>query len=202
MVKTMKKLYLSNWNYNAALILTELESIIKNNGGRICSTWPTAREQYEIINRTLLQEINDTHDRLQRVERLKREDAAHAYREKLKQLESIDNAPRVVFHGDYLYIRFAINDKCYYYQLDDNPFFDFYFTKSAIIDGDKINDCCYSNNDNKKWWKDIFYSYNCTPDERRAAAEIIFNMLLSAPDSRTYHDKNRKQYKKLYFVEV
>jgi hypothetical protein len=199
MVKTMKKFYLSNWNYNAALILTELENIIKNNGGRICSTWPTARESYEIVNRSIIGEINNTREKLNRAMAFKRDTTT--YHEKLKQLESVDNTPKTVFYGDYLYIRFTLNGKCYYYQLDDNPFFDFMYTKSAIID-DTTNECCYSNNDNKKWWKDIFYSYYCTPADRRAAAEMIFNMLIAAPDSRTYHDKNRKQYKKLYFAEV
>ena len=205
----VQKLYLSSWQYNAALILTELENIVKNNGGKICKTWSygappewiTHRKKYEIVNRSLTGAISEARQRLERLEALSRTDAATAYREELKQLENIDNTPRILYYGDLHYISFTLNNCYYYYQLDSNPFFDFYYTKKVIYDDNKILNCCYSDGDAKKWWKDIFYSFRCTPAERRAAAEMIFNMLTAAPTSRKYTAKNQKEYTKIYYTE-
>lgn len=203
------KLYLGNWEYNAALILTELEYIIKNNGGKICKTWSygnppawiTERKKYSVVNRTLIKAIHEARERVTRLEAFNRIEALTTAREELKQLESIDNEPKTLYHGDYLYINFTLNGNYYYYQLDKNPFFEFYYTKKAIINNNQVNNCCYSDADTKKWWKDIFYSFRCTQEERRAAAVTIFNMLTSAADSRTHSPKNKKQYTTIYYTE-
>ena len=54
-----KKLYPDTWNYNAALILGELEKIVLNNGGRLCATWKRERQYHEIINRGILDRIKE-----------------------------------------------------------------------------------------------------------------------------------------------
>ena len=201
-------LYLGNWQYNAALILTELETIVKNNGGKICKTWSygnpptwiTERKKYSVVNSTLIKAIHEARERVQRLETFSRTEAIPAAREELKQLESIDNLPKVLYHGEYLYLNFTLNGNYYCYQLDSNPFFEFYYTKRAITNNNQVNNCCYSDADNKKWWKDILYSFKCTREERHTAALFIFNMLISAADSRTHSPKNKKQYTTIYYT--
>lgn len=207
-IKTERR-YLSTWSYNAALILEELESIIKSKGGAICATWQyasppawlTQRKQYEITNRTLDGAKREIIERLEKLEKLGREEAAAAQREKLKEYEEINNAPRVCYYGDYLYIHFVLNGYCYYYQMDRNPFFDFNYGKVAIENGDKINRLYYMNGDSKKWLKDIYFSFGCDDDARKKAAQNIFNMLIAAPTCHTYRAGGRAEYTTIYKME-
>lgn len=197
----IKKLYLCSWTYNAALILTELDKIIKNNGGKIVSTWRTTkRPEILITNRNLTTAIQDASARVNRVILHKSVDPAPFINE-LKQLESINNNFILTCHGDYLYTSFILNGCYYNYNMNDNPFFEFYYTKTSVINGNKIINTCYSLNDKKLWWKDIFYSYKCTHEQRRAAALDIFNMLLSSSTSLTYTSKKQNQYTTINIIE-
>lgn len=197
----IKKLYLSSWPYNAALILTELDKIIKNNGGKIVSTWRTTkRPDILITNRNLITAIQDARARVDRVMLRKSIDPAPFINE-VKQLESINNNFVLTCHGDYLYTSFILNGCYYNYNMNDNPFFEFYYTKTPVINGNKIINTCYSLNDNKRWFKDIFYSYKCTHEQRRAAALDIFNMLMASTTSLTYNSKTQSHYKNINILE-
>lgn len=205
-----KNLYLRTWDYNAALILGELENIVKNNGGKLCTTWDGANPPayvtkrgapYEIVNRRLDEAIIEKRERIERLTALKRAEAAAALTEDLKQLESIDNAPKKSYYGEWLYICFIYNNDYYYYQLDVNPFFEFYYTKRPIENGNKINRNCYSSKDDKKWWSDSLWGWGRTPDEIKNAAQFIFDMLTGAKYSTPYHDNTRKNYTTIYFME-
>ncbi len=205
-----KKLYLSNWPYNAARILTELESIVKNNGGKLCTTWEygtppaymTERgEPCEIINRSLSGAIHEKRERLERLEMLKRHEAAAEVKKELEQLESITNEPKKMYYGEWLYISFTHNGYYYYYQLDENPFFEFFFSKRPIGDGNKINRNCYGKEDQKKWWSDDLWRWGRSDEEIKTAAQNIFNMLIAADISREYIDRKRKQFTNIYFLE-
>lgn len=206
-----KKLYLRNWDYNAALILGELENIVKSNGGKLCTTWDGPKppayvtqrgEPCEIVNRTLNEAIEEKRDRLARVVALKRPAAIISeYKSDLEQLESIDNTPVKSYYGEWNYISFTHNNYYYYYQLDNNPFFDFYFSKHPIENGNKINRNAYTKTDDKKWWNDNFWRWGRTPDEIKKAAKFIFEMLTTAQNSRPYTDNKRNAFTTVYFME-
>ena len=207
--ENVQRRYLNSWNYNAAHILTELETIVKNNGGALCRTWEhrnppawlTERKQYLITNRTLSEAIHKEREFLTRLERLGRADTAHETREKIAQYEALNNAPVLSYYGDYLYISFVLDDNYYYFSMDSNPFFDFHFARVKIEDGNKINRNYYLHDDPKAWWNDCFWRVNCSASDIREAANLIYNMLLTADHNRTYREKNRKPYTNIILIE-
>lgn len=203
------RLYLGSWKYNAAHILTELETIVKNHGGEMCSTWEgktapawvTERKQYIITNRTLSEAIRKENEFLSRLETLGRTDAARETREKIAQYETINNDPKTLYYGDYLYMCFVLDGYYYCFSMDDNPFFDFHFAKVKIEPENKINRNYYSHTDKKEWWDDCFWRFDCSPEDRREAANLIFNMLLTAKTCTTYRTKNRGLYTNIVLLE-
>lgn len=206
---TAERRFLTSWKYNAARIFAELENIVKNNGGELCATWQyatppewlTKRKKYLITNRTLEETIEKEKNLLSRLEKLGRNDAARETREKIDHLLSIDNAPRVSCYADYLYIQFSLDGYFYYYSMDSNPFFDFHFARVKIEEGEKINQNYYLQDDAKKWLYDCFFFADCAEADTREAANLIFNMLLTADTCRTYTDKKRGKYTSLFRLE-
>lgn len=188
---TNKRLYLDSWGYNTALILQELEAIVLRNGGAIVSTWKTtARETVMITNRSLDEAIQKQRKFISNLEAFGRNTDV-AMKELLK-LEEIGNEPIEAYYGDWHYICFTIGGKYYYYSIDDNPFFDFHYTKCDVVNG-MVSPDYYSRKDNQKWMKDCFLSFYCTQEERRKAAEEIFNMLLKSKDSEKYNGNRRPE---------
>lgn len=205
-----KKLYLTNWSYNSALILAELENIVKSNGGKLCATWEygeppawlTKRgEPCEITNRTLSKAIHEKREHYERLKTRGRLEAQEACKKELEQLENINNGPVKSFYGEWKYINFILDDFYYSYSMDDNPFFDFHYSKRHIENKNKINRNYYCNIDDKIWWDDDFWRWNRSEAEIKKAAQIIFNMLTTAKESKTYIDKKRKLYTNIYFLE-
>ena len=174
----MKHLYLSNWPYNAAHIFDELEKIVLNHGGAIVSTWRnTAREKVSITNRTLNGAIREEKERIERLENLGRP-ADHCKRD-LERLEAINNEPYITAYGDWQYISFVVNGMYYYYQVDRNPFFPFYYTKTPVTGGE-IDRNAWSYEDKKEWLYDCFFRVDCSQADRVEAANLIFNMLVNS----------------------
>ena len=178
--------YLTSWNYNAALILDELEKIVLNNGGAIVSTWQKERKQFAITNRSIMGAIREEQERIERwtkadgiTPKETRQKAIQAAREHILELEQIPNAPHVTPYGDYTYICFMLNGFYYYYSMDRNPFFDFHYSKTPIVNGE-INKNHYCNNDKKEWFFDCFWRWNCSVADIKEAANLIFNMLCNS----------------------
>jgi hypothetical protein len=90
----------------------------------------------------------------------------------------------------------------YYIQLDDNPFFPFYYQKTPIAeDNTRSNDACLDEID-KSWLWDCFFTtsdqkQDITAD-RKEAANIIFNKLLSASNSVIRRDSRRTRVPNTY----
>lgn len=193
-----KRLYLRSWDYNAALLMNELERIVIANGGKVK---PAIRKAV-ISNRNLDDAIEDYKQKLEKYTELEkvdpkpiRADAIKSLVAALQELETIDNRPREVTR--LTYINFVLGDYVYYYQVDNNPFFEFYFHKIKVVDG-SFSKSVYLDEDNKSWMKDCFLSYACSKDEIKKAASNIFNMLLSAKPSRTYFKTEKIKVKNTY----
>ena len=188
---TNKRLYLDNWSYNAALTLQELENIVLENGGAIVSTWKTTeRDTVTISNRSIAKVI---HEKQERLERFKEKGIRTDILEnEIKELEAIPNEPVTLYYGDWHYICFTIGSDYYHFSLDRNPFFDFHYCKCPIIDG-LVSPNYYMDKDNKEWLYDCFFSWNCTEEDRRNAANAIYNKLIKAHYSGTYRDKNKRK---------
>ena len=191
--KDNERLYLKSWQYNAARILSELANIVKTNGGRV-QPLKTAI----ISDRSLSYTIQEKKQKLEMLsEHLpesKNLSAALTYKEQITKeieaLESINNEPITVTHTSY--IKFVLDGILYYYQVDDNPFFEFYYTKAPVQNnkiGSNIN--TYADCDAKEWVKDSLFKYACPEKDIKDAANFIFNMLTNAPLSRTKEFNNK-----------
>lgn len=187
-----QNLYLNNWGYNSARIFRALASIIENNGGEVL---PSVCNRYAMVqNRTLHYTIIETREKLEKYERIEaagshnpaRVEAIKKMRDDLERWEGFDNTP---FRADHLeYIRFRLDGFEYYYQHDENPFFDFHYTKTPVPASEeerrKQNQSYYAFDDKKEWLWDCFFSLTCSADDVKEAANMIFNMLLSSPLSK------------------
>ncbi len=192
-----KCLYLSAWRYNAARVLTELARIVKNNGGTVAPKTPAL-----IINRNLEGTVNEYTERLRHLQTLQveigynetRAAAIVTYSEKLQELQKVDNTP--IKTGYISYLSFVL-DGNYYYQIDENPFFDFHYIKTPVKSGRRSCDAIYKN-DKKEWVADCFFTSFCTNEEVKTAAGYIFDMLTSAPVSKIRLDTKRRRVPNLY----
>lgn len=189
---TYERRFLTSWQYNAALIFDELENIVLNNGGAIVSTWAKNRKAYAITNRSILGAIQEEEERIERYENIngvapneKRAKAIAAAREKLDELKRIPNDPHVTYYGDFRYICFALNGIYFYYSVNDNPFFEFHYSKAKIKNG-QVNKRHYLNCDKKDWFYDCFLYRNCSHADIKEAANLIFNMLMNAHETSVH----------------
>ena len=200
--KENQTLYPATWEYNALLIIDELATVIKNNGGRVK---PGYRAGY-IQNRSVDNAIIEYQARAEKIAAAideysdsdKTKNAArvlvnlNADIEKLKQ---IDNAPRRIEHG--LYLSFVIDNSYYYIQLGDNPFFEFYYQKTPIKDNRYSADV-YLTELEKTWLYDCFFKMDCAAADRREAANLIYNILVNAPYSEIHREYKKERVSNLY----
>jgi hypothetical protein len=179
--KPVERLYLRSWEYNTALILQHLEKIITDNGGQICSTYKGSLAMFrEITNRTLSGAIREKADFIKKLEELNRP-AEHA-RAELERLEAIPNKPVIVRYSTYL--SFILDGVYYHYSMDDNPFFDFHYHKIPVSQDNKYTGEYYMEKASKEWLYDCFFKMDCSDADRKEAANLIFNYLMSAPASK------------------
>ena len=201
---TTNKLYLSNWDYNAALIIEELAAIVENNGGTVKPGTVTIIE-----NRALNENMRNAAARLDQLERIeaeapgmneKRTEAMKRLRADIEKWERIDNSPRTVHHCTWhsAYISFKLGGMYYYYQTDSNPFFDFHYQKTQIDVNGTISRCACLENDPKEWLYDCFLRADATDADRREAANLIYNMLVKAAPSVIRRDSRRVRVRNQY----
>lgn len=101
----------------------------------------------------------------------------------------------VVTHTSY--ITFVLDGFYYYYQVDSNAFFPFYFTKRPIIN-EKYSRDAYLDNDPKEWFFDCFFSKSCCDADVVEAANLIFNMLCNAAPSQICRNRKRQRVPNTY----
>lgn len=201
---TPNKLYLSNWDYNAALIIEELAAIVENNGGTVKPGTVTIIE-----NRALNTNKREAAARLEQLERIEAEapgtnehrtDAIKRLRADIEKWEHIDNTPRTVHHCTWssAYISFKLGGMYYYYQTDSNPFFDFHYQKTPIDINGTVSCCACLENDPKEWLWDCFLRADATDADRREAANLIYNMLVKAAPSVIRRDSRRVRVRNQY----
>lgn len=88
------------------------------------------------------------------------------------------------------YITFELDGMIYYFQVDQNPFFPFYFNKTPAKAGKYSRDAGLEEF-NKEWLFDCFWQSNCAQADIIEAANMIFNGLCNAPASQIIRSYNR-----------
>lgn len=95
------------------------------------------------------------------------------------------------------YISFVLDETHYYYQVNDNPFFEFYYNKTPIKNGKRSRDAGLEA-DKKEWLFDCFFGSNCGQQDIIEAANLIFNMLCNAPMSKIIRDSHKLRVPNTY----
>lgn len=86
------------------------------------------------------------------------------------------------------YIEFVLNENHYYFQTDDNPFFPFYYSKTPMC-GNKYSYDAVLDETKKDWLFDCLWQSSIEENVIIEAADILFNILISAectPINRDY----------------
>ena len=194
-LKENEHLYPANWPYNGAKILTKLATIVEDNGGRV-----KPEKKAIITNRTLESAIRDCEDRIERYSKVNEYSPTEARTAAIKELsdrldflKQVGNDPITVTHTSY--INFVLDETYYSYWLDDNPFFDFFYIKTPVVEN-KYNANVYAIKDDKEWHDECFIRLGCSDADIVEAAYLIFNKLTS---SRYSYKHSRKLYKKIEF---
>lgn len=195
-------LYLSNWEFNSARILEELDKIVRANGGRT-----KIDEKTEIQNSSYIDTINEYE---KRIERFNNTDMSK-YPEKIQKLmldrktkdeskvkELKELKPVIIEVSHIKSIYFIIQDTIYYYCLDSNPFFEFYYIKAKIKDGKYPESYVDEDTSKDKWLWDCFFIRTANNKDVKKAAEIIYNTLLNADYSKPVQEKRRQRVSNTY----
>lgn len=106
-----------------------------------------------------------------------------------------ENKPITVTHTTY--ISFILDETYYYYQVDSNPFFDFYYSKTPIKNGKRSRNAGLEA-DKKEWLYDCFLMSNCGQPDIIEAANLIFNMLCNAPVSEIIREGHKQRVPNTY----
>ena len=187
-----ERLYLSNWEYNMVIILNELRNIVENNGGSV-----KKQNTAIVTNRTLTEAKREAEQRLEHLETIEKEmpgnnehrtKAIKEYREKVEKYSHVDNTPIELPCASW--ITFALDGMYYSLSMDDNPFFDFYLIKTPIVNG-KYSQDASAEVFTRDWLYDCFFRCDASQDDRKEAANMIFNACINAKRSPIIRDKKR-----------
>ena len=203
----MKKLYLSQWDYNSYLIMEELKKIVIANGGYCVSNWEKKQEKTKIYNRSIKNKIESKQKHIEYLETIK-ENMTDAEKENINK--NIDNylqdiiklekqykkASRIVTNNNYLQfiinnpeLKDAITTDIYYIQFNDNPFFEFYYSKQVIGNNLTLDYNCYLDKlpKEKLFIKDYYNKYGKATIKK--TADNIFKYIVNAHYSKRYGTK-------------
>ena len=100
------------------------------------------------------------------------------------------------------YIRFNLDGVQYYWQIDDNPFFEHYYTKVRIADGKvpRGNQVYLDEFSRKEWMYDCLFKTASDADIHEIA-NLALNALINAPFSKVEPERETRRVRVPY-VEV
>lgn len=180
-----RTLYLTAWNYNAARLLTALENIVVNNGGKVKPgvKYFAENRSWNSAKRELAAKIEHAEKAMAEFgETEKRMEYKKSLIAELERYENMGDKCVEVKHTTY--ITFVIGGFYYNFSMDDNPFFPFHFCKIPVKDGMVDTDVYYAE-DKKEWLYDCFMKSGCSDADIVEGANLILNMLQNAPHSQS-----------------
>lgn len=197
-LKDGERLSLRSWEYNSARILTALASMVKENGGRVKPTNTAIITDWNVTD--ALRSCSMKIDALQKATAqfgpsTAREEAIANYTRELERFSAVANTPITVTHTSY--ISFIINDRYIYYQTDSNPYFPFLYSKTQIRNGKYSLDACLDE-EPKEWLLDCYVGCACSDEEIKAAAEHLYNFLLSVNCTPINRDRKETRVPNTY----
>lgn len=199
--KDNERLYPATWEYNAARVITRLALVIENYGGRV-----KYGKNAVISNRSIDNAIIEKQSRIERLKELnalnnltaneeKRDAVIKSLAQDIEELKTLNNEPLTVTHTSY--ISFIFNDFYYYFQVDSNPFFPFYYSKTPV-NGDRYSKDAALQESKKEWLYECLLSWTCNDSEIKEIANLIFNELCSASASPIIRDHKKQRVSNTY----
>lgn len=197
-----ERLYLNSYEYNAARILSALAVIVENNGGEVI--YKKYDSEYELTNRTAFEKLYSEEATAERIEEVYKEhkdekcksylEAAKKRVEEAKAATHTPEAETPIICSHKSYIRFVYENYYYSYNIDSNPFFEFYICKAPIKT--ENNRRTYDANrylieSSKSWLYDVFFEQGAAEADIKEAANLLFNELVKAPAGELVTDRQR-----------
>ena len=205
-----QKLYLKPWEYNACRIMSALANVVTEKGGVVDYTY---QRTALICDASAFDEAREKQSRLEQMKVQAK--SSPSYREKfgemMSQLEKdvaeLQKVKETFIPCEFqLSLTFSYDNKLYNYSLDENPFFDFYYGKTPIVNGKYSVDAVREEAPRRDWWTDDLFRHNFPDDKIREIANTIFDFLEQAPNNTIRTDSKRvrvrNQYNNGYHIEV
>lgn len=196
----MEKRYFTNWGYNSAKLLNHLKAVIENNGGYIVKKagYPSYKNEYEIHNRTVIEEIHKTENMISDIEKWNNSESEklnglrqHRLQSLRSQLEKLkQDQPKPFTSRLTTYINFVHDGKYYYLTFDENPFFPFHYLKTGINEKGEVRPTYLDEFDKSDWMFDCLFESNVAEADYREIACTIFNKLVSAKETEPYYEES------------
>lgn len=196
-LKENERLYPDSWEYNGARIMSKLAEIVVENGGRVkpCKKAVISNRSIEDMKMKISEKIDLYKSLEEKTHKDLRAAAIEKKEKELKELENIKNDPTLVTHTSY--ISFVYENTYYYYQMDDNPFFEFLLVKTPVKNNKYSRDAALEET-KKDWLEDQFLKIGCSEKDINDAAKKIFDMLVASKNSSIILDKKRVRVQNLY----
>ena len=201
--KDGERLYLTNWEYNMARVISELARLIQDRGGR-CKRLPYAM----VTNRTNYNKAIELKSNLELYERNiklfqdpekrgKLERAIEKTRAEYEQAKMAADNEKPVKVEYTSYIDFVLNDTRYYFQIDNNPFFPVLASKTPVKNGKYSRDAVLGECDTE-WAIDELILRSATAETITETAEKILEYLTGEIDSPIYRDGKKQRVPNVY----
>lgn len=205
--KENQTLYLSCWQYNAALILEELAKIIIDNGGHVK---PAYHRGY-IENRSFYECAQDAQRKAERLTENvksgivemneKRSESLAKWTAEAEENKKAGEASRTPAEH-ITYIIFTLNGFYYSIELNENPFFEFYYRKTPITANNERSRDAVGEELNKDFLHDCFIMISeqkpGIAEDRKEAANMIFNQVTSAKPCKKAIESTRRRVANTY----
>lgn len=192
-------LYLKSWEYNACLIINDLEKIVTENGGRVEQS---RFNKGFVVNRSITSAIQDLELKIEKITKAlefndghkeARKNTIAKYQEEISDLKSIKNDPVPVNHGTYTH--FIIDGVYYSVEFQDNPFFDHWYVKTPVVNGERSKDA-YS--EKIGYMGDGFLSWDIDAETIHNKALEIFEFLRTANNCGIHREKHKRRVPNTY----
>ena len=202
-LKDGERLYLNSWEYNMARVLSELAKMVQDRGGR-CKPLHYAL----VTNRTNYNKAIELKSRIERfeqninkysnaelIEKLKT--AIEKTRAEYEQAKAAADNEKPVKVEYTSYIDFVLNDKRYYFQIDNNPFFPVLASKTPVKNGKYSRDAVLGEC-NTEWAVDELILRSATDTTVKTTAARILEHLTGEKNSPIYRDGKKQRVSNVY----
>ena len=179
-------LFYNNWRYNVVRIENELKRIFENEGGeavhqnKFQNDTQVVKPLTYVINRNLTDRIKELCRLLDNIHHVTSEyrDRYLELSHELERLRQIDNSP-ILKTGAH---NFVLNDVFYSLLFDKNLFFDTHYAVANVLHFGKNRFVRYDSYRKfpDDWKYDCLYKCDCSADDIREIAYLIFNHLMKA----------------------